>query len=161
MELKWYDFVWAVINFLVILAILYKLFYRPVLNFMENRRAEIARQISEAEQARAEASALLAQYREKISAAEREAQEIVARAVKAGEEERARLLEEGRDEAARLLEKARLEIQQERDAALAALRQEVATLALLAAGKVLERAVTEEDHQRLVQKFLSEVGELH
>lgn len=161
MEIEWHTFVWAIINFLVILAILHLLFYKPVLRFLDHRRAEIARNIQEAEQARAEAAALLTEYREKLAGAEQEAQEIVARAVKAGEEARASLLEQGRDEAAALLEKARAEIQRERDEAVKALRQEVAALAVMAAGKILGRTVTREDHTRLVEQFLDEVGELH
>jgi F-type H+-transporting ATPase subunit b len=160
-EITWYDLVWAIINFLVILGILYILFYKPVIRFLDNRRAEIARNITEAEQARAEAAALLKEHREKVAGADQEAQEIVARAVKAGEEARVGLIEQGRDEAAALLEKARTEIQRERDAALRALRQEVATLAVMAAGKILGRAVTGKDHARLVEQFLNEVGELN
>ncbi len=161
MELNMFDLIWAIINFLVILAILYRLFYKPVLRFMDSRRDEIARNISEAEEARTEAAALLNEYREKLAGAEQEAQEIVARATKAGEEARLNLLEAGRDEAATLLEKARAEIQQERDEALRALRQEVATLAVMAAEKILARTVTKEDHTRLVEQFLNEVGEVH
>jgi len=160
-ELNMFDLIWAIINFLVILAILYRLFYKPVLRFMDSRRDEIARNISEAEEARTEAAALLNEYREKLAGAEQEAQEIVARATKAGEEARLNLLEAGRDEAATLLEKARAEIQQERDEALRALRQEVATLAVMAAEKILARTVTKEDHTRLVEQFLNEVGEVH
>lgn len=161
MEITWYEFAWAIINFLVLLAILYKLFYKQVLQFMENRRSEIVHNISEAEQARAEANSLLSEYREKLAGAEQDAQEILARATRTGEEGRVKLLEQGRDEAAVLLEKARAEIQQERDEALATLRKEVATLAVMAAGKILGRAVSRDDHERLVHQFLDEVGEIH
>jgi F-type H+-transporting ATPase subunit b len=161
MEMTWYEFTWAIINFLVLLLILYKLFYKPVLTFLENRRSEIARNLAEAEYAREKADELLDQYRQKLASAEKEAQEIIARATKAGEEERIRLIEQGHNEAAALLEKARAEIRKERDEALAALRKEIATLAVVAAGKILERTVTREDHERLVDEFLSEVGEVH
>lgn len=161
MEMTWYEFTWAVINFLVLLFILYKLFYKPVLTFLENRRSEIARNLAEAEHAREKADEILNQYREKLARAEKEAQEIIARATKAGEEERIKLIEQGHNEAAALLEKARAEIRKERDEALAALRKEIATLAVMAAGKILGRTVTKEDHEKLVDEFLSEVGEVH
>ncbi len=161
MEFTWYEFTWAIINFLVILAILYKFFYNPVIKFLDNRSDEIRRNISEAEQARAEAEAMLEEYRNKLAGAKQEAQEIVARATRVGEEARAALLEQSRAEAAALLEKAHQEIQRERDDALKTLRQEVASLAVMAAEKILGRTVTKEDHTKMVDQFLDEVGEVH
>lgn len=161
MEFTWYEFVWAIINFVVILAILYKFFYRPVINFLDNRSEEIRRNISEAERARSEAEATLEEYRSKLAAAKQEAQEIVAKATKVGEEARSALLEQARAEAETLLEKAHQEIERERDQALNALRQEVASLAIMAAEKILGRAVTAEDHVKMVDQFLDEVGEVH
>jgi F-type H+-transporting ATPase subunit b len=61
--------IWMIINFLVILAILYKFFYNPVLKFMDDRSEEIANNISEAERGRTEAAALLQEYQEKIAGA--------------------------------------------------------------------------------------------
>jgi len=160
-EFTWYEFTWAIINFLVILAILYIFFYNPVIKFLDNRRDEIRRNISEAEQARAEAEAMLEDYRNKLAGAKQEAQEIVARATRVGEEARASLLEQSRAEAATLLEKAHQEIRRERDEALQALRHEVVSLAVMAAEKILGRTVTKEDHTKMVDQFLDEVGEVH
>lgn len=161
MGMTWYDATWAVINFLVLLFILYKVFYKPVLNFMENRRAEIARNLSEADQARQDAEKLLQEYREKLAAAENQAQEMLAGAKKSGEEERTKVIEQGHNEATVLLEKAREEIKRERDEAIAALRQEIASLAVMAAGKILDRTVVQEDHDKMIAEFLNEVGGVH
>ncbi len=156
-----YTFAFEIFNFLVILAILYKIFYKPVLNFMDNRRNEIARNISESEQGRAEAEKLLDEYRATLLASRQEAQQIIDRAAKAGEEVRQSLLAQSRDEAAKLLENARKEIRRERDDALQALRQEVVSLAMLGAGKILERNITGDDNAKIVNQFLDEVGEIH
>jgi len=153
--------IWAIINFLVILAVLYKFAYNPVMKFLDNRSQEIADNIAAAERNRSESEALLKEYQEKIAQASKEAQEIIARANKFPEEERNRILAQTREEAAAMLEKARLEIQRERDEALFALRQEVSTLAVMAAEKILSRNLNKEDNQRLVDDFLNEVGEIH
>lgn len=160
-ELNPSTIIWAIINFLVILFILYKFGYGPVLNLLDSRREEIANNISVAERNRAESEALLKEYQEKIAASRQEAQDIVARATKAGEEERTAILAQSRDEAAALLERAREEIQRERDAALLALRQEVSELAIMAAEQILSRNVNRDDSKRMVDDFLSEVGEIH
>jgi F-type H+-transporting ATPase subunit b len=156
-----YTFAIEIFNFLVILAILYKIFYKPVLNFMDNRRNEIARDISESERGRAEAEKLLEEYRAQLLASRQEAQQIIDRAAKAGEELRQSLLTQSRDEAAKLLENARKEIQRERDDALQSLRQEVVSLAMMAAGKILERNITGDDNTKIVNQFLDEVGEIN
>lgn len=153
--------IWAVINFLVILAILLKFFYNPMMDFLDSRSEEIANNISEAERSRAEAAALLQEYQEKIAQAREEAQEIITKASKAGEEERAAILAQARDESAVLLERARQEIQREKEQALHDLRQEVSTLAVMAAEKILRRNIEPEDNQRIVDDFLNEVGEIH
>lgn len=161
MDLNFSTVIWAIINFLVILAILYKFAYNPVMKFLDNRSEEIANNIAEAERNRSESEALLKEYQEKIAQASNEAQEIIARANKVTEEERNRILAQTRDEAAALLERARQEIQRERDEALFAVRQEVSTLAVMAAEKILSRNLSTEDNQRIVDDFLNEVGEIH
>lgn len=161
MEFTLSDFIWAIINFSVILAVLTYFFYRPVINFLDKRSDDIAHNISEAEQARADAETILNDYNTRLAGAKQEAQNIVAQASKAGEEARLAMLEQSRAEAAILLEKAHQEIQRERDDAIKALRQEVATLAVMAAGKILERSVTVEDHAQMVDHFLNEAGEVH
>jgi len=160
-ELNLSTSIWAVINFAVILFILYKFGYDPVMNFLDSRSEEIANNISIAERNRSESEAILKEYQEKIAASRQEAQDIISRAVKAGEEERAAILAQSRDEAAALLENARQEIQRERDAALLALRQEVSDLAIMAAERILARNINQDDNKRLVDDFLNEVGEIH
>jgi F-type H+-transporting ATPase subunit b len=156
-----HTFLWEIFNFLVILAILYRFFYRPVLNFMDKRRDEIARNIAESEQRHAEAEKLLEEYRAQLAASRQDAQQIIDRATKAGEEERQALLAQSRNEAAALLESARSEIRRERDEAMQTLRQEVVTLAMAAAGKILERDITSDDNVKIVNQFLDKVGEIH
>ncbi len=161
MQFSLYDFIWAIINFFVILAILTYFFYKPVITFIDNRRAEIGRNISDAEQARAEAKKLLSDYQAQLQAARQEAQQIVDKALKSGEESRQELLAQSREEATALLENARKEIRRERDEAMRALRQEVVSLSVMAASKILGRNITEEDNARIVNQFLDEVGEIH
>jgi F-type H+-transporting ATPase subunit b len=161
MHIDLYDLIGTIFNFFVILAILTYFFYKPVINFIDNRREEIARNISDAEQTRAEADKLLSDYQAQMQASRQEAQQIVDKAIRSGEESRQALLAQSREEAAALLENARKEIRRERDEALRTLRQEVVSLSVQAAGKILGRNITEEDNARIVNQFLDEVGEIH
>jgi F-type H+-transporting ATPase subunit b len=158
-NLSWYQFVWAIIDFLVILAILYKFFYNPVIKFLDDRRNGIARDLDEATQARTNAEAVLNEYQSKLAGAKQESLEIIDRGTKAGEQARQEVLAQSRNESTAMLEKARVEIQRECDDAIHTLRAEVSNLAVMAAGKILEKTLTEADHAKMVDEFLNEVGE--
>ena len=74
-------------------------------------------------------------------------QEIVNNAVKVGEETKNQIISEAKDSAAKLMQKAQEEIQREKEQALAEIRNEVANLAVLAAGKIIGKTITADDHK--------------
>ncbi|MEW6397762.1 MAG: F0F1 ATP synthase subunit B [Bacillota bacterium] len=158
-EFRWYELVWAVINFSILFFLLRKFLFGPVMGMMEKRRQEIAANLKQAEEARQETARLQAEYRGQLAAAQREAQEIMDRAVRAADEARARLVSEAQTEAARLRDRAVEAITQEKERALAELRDEVTSLAIAAAGRIIRRTMTEEDERRLVEEFAREMGE--
>lgn len=152
------EVVWAIINFLVLFFILKKFLFGPILGMMEQRRKEIAENLTKADEAQREAEKLRQDYLDQMAAARKEAQDIITQANKAGDAVRAELLEETRAQASSLLSKAQETIHREKDKALAELREEVASLAILAASKVIDKALTMDDHGRLVKDFVNEVG---
>ncbi|MBC7342385.1 MAG: F0F1 ATP synthase subunit B [Clostridia bacterium] len=160
MTINIHELIWAIINFVVLLALLYKFLYGPMLKMLDQRRSEVAGNLERAEAARKEAEALLDQYRKEINQARQEAQAIVDQANALGEKTREQIVNEARSEAAAILDKARQEIEREKAEALAQLRDEVSTLAILAAGKVIGRSLRPEDHRQVVDQFVQEVGKL-
>ena len=101
------------INFALLLIILTRLLYRPLLAKMEERAQAIRKSLDEAQAARAEAQRERAEHAAKIQAAHGEAQAIRAAALKEAAEEQRRLVEAARAEAARLVESARAEMSQD------------------------------------------------
>lgn len=160
MEFNLHEFIWAIINFVILLALLYKFLYKPILNVLDKRKNEVSENLSNAETARKEAEETLARYKEELKKAKTEAEEIISSAVNKGEEKRQEIIQEARDEASNMLKRAKEEITNEKEKAIAELRDEVATLAVMAAGKVIEREIKDKDHERFVKEFVSEVGEI-
>ena len=158
MHIDFHDLIWAIINFIVLLAILYKFLYGPIMRTMESRENEIKRNITQAEEMRVEAEASRAQLQEALNDARKEAQEIVNNAVKVGEETKNQIISEAKDSAAKLMQKAQEEIQREKEQALAEIRNEVANLAVLAAGKIIGKTITADDHKKLVDQYIHGVG---
>lgn len=154
-----YKMMWAALNFFILLALLYKFAYDPILQMLDERRNTIESSLRHAEEVRIEIERMKKEAQENLLEARREAQEIVARATKIGEETREEIIQRAKEEANAERQRAVMEINSAKEKALSELRDTAATLAILAAEKVLGRAITVEDHQKMVRQFVDEVGD--
>lgn len=145
------------VNFLVLLFILWKLLYKPLVAKMEERTQAIKKSLEEAQAARAEAETQRAEHAAQIKAAYAEAQAIRATALKEAADEQRRLIDAARAEAARLVEAAKAETAQDVVRARQQLRQEVADLAVQVAERLIKKSLRDEDHHRIVQETLARV----
>jgi F-type H+-transporting ATPase subunit b len=143
------------VNFLILLAVLYRFVYKPLLAALEARTSAIKGQLAEAQAAREAAQQQLREFEAKLTAAQAEAQAVRDRALREAAELRERLNAEARQEAARLVEAARAEIDQDVRRARGELRREVSTLAIAIAERLIRKNVQPEDHERLVQEALA------
>lgn len=148
------------INFLLLLFILAKLLYKPLLSKMEERTQAIRKSLDEAQAARAEAQREREEHAAKLQAAHAEAQAIRATALKEAAEEQHRLVEGARAEAARLVESARNELAQDVRRARQELRQEVSDLAITVAERLIRKSLRDEDHRRIVQDAIARVDKV-
>ena len=146
------------ISFLLLLAVLYKLLYRPLLGALEGRSAAIAQQLAEAQAARETAQRELGAMEARIRAAHADAQALRERALREAGELRERLSADARQEAARLVEAAQAQVGQEVRRARAELRTEVGVLATQIAERLIRKSLTDDDHQRLVREALARIG---
>ncbi|MTI46866.1 F0F1 ATP synthase subunit B [Sporosalibacterium faouarense] len=147
------------LSFGVLLFIASRFLFKPVTQFLEKRGEAIAKDISEAKDSREDAMALKEEYELKIQEAKKEGQEIIEAAKKRGEELRVKIVEEANDEAKGIVEKARREIESEREKAVDDLKAEVVTIAMMAASKVVDENLDVNSHKKLINEFISEVGE--
>ena len=152
------EFVPALIAFLIILAVLSKLVWPPVLAMMEKRQSKIQSDLDEAERSKVEAANQAREYDAKIVEAHREAEAIVAKAKKEAEEERARILAKAQHEAADVIAKAHGAVDSERHKAMIELSGSVVDLSVEIATKIIGESLSEEQQRRLAEKYLAEVG---
>jgi len=154
------DIVWAIINFLILVAILNKFLYKPVTKMLDERKNEVVNNLNNAEQAKKDAEKLKDDYAKHLQNAKSEAQEIITKANKLGEETKNEIVTQARAEAEKVSAKAQEEIRLEKTKALAELRDEVASLAILAAEKIIVKNIDMKDHEKMVKDFVKEVGEV-
>ena len=146
------------INFIILAIVLYKFLFKPLGSFMEKRAEGIRHSLEEAKQARDEVVRARSEYEESLRAARQEAAALRQRMDREITEERERLIQQSREEAHRMISQARAEIQQEVRRAKVELRDETVTLSLTAAERLLRRNLTEEDHRRLAEQYIEELG---
>ena len=152
---------WEVVSFAILLFVLYKYAFPPILGTLEARERKIRETLEQAERQRADAERRLREYETKLRAASEEANAMVAeaktRAQRVLEENEQRMLAD----AERIKADATREIDHERRRALSEIRQQAVDLALLAAEKLVERSLTDQDHRRLAEEALSAVARDH
>lgn len=146
------------VNFGLLLLVLTKLLYRPLLAKMEERSQAIRKSLEEAQAARAAAQREREEHAAKIQAAYTEAQAIRAAALTEAAEEQRRLVEAARVEAARLVDSAKAELEQDVRRAKLALRQEVSDLAVSVAERLIQRSLRDDDHRRIVEDAITRLG---
>jgi F-type H+-transporting ATPase subunit b len=150
-------FVWSLVTFLVLVGLLYKFAFNPLMRLQKARQDQIHQSISDAENLRDEAQQLLGDYKRQLAQARTEADAIVDRARKAGEAGKAEILGEARVQAEAQLAKARQQIERDTNQALQKIREEAADLAVAATAKVARSSLSAEDQLRLIKDAINEI----
>jgi F-type H+-transporting ATPase subunit b len=126
---------------------------------VEAREQALERQLAEAARDREQAAALLAEHQKLVAEAKTQAHGVILEARSVAEKERALAIEKTKQEQEELLARARREIAAERDSAVAELRREAVDLSLAAASRLIEKRLDGETDRKLVQEFLSTLGD--
>jgi F-type H+-transporting ATPase subunit b len=150
---------WTLLIFALLLAVLKKFAWPAILGAVEAREQALERQLAEAARDREQAAALLAEHQKLIAEAKTQAHGVLVEARSVAEKERALAIEKTKQEQEELLARARREIAAERDSALAELRRAAVDLSLAAASRLIEKRLDGETDRKLVQEFLSTLGE--
>lgn len=149
-----------VFNFIMLLIFLRIVVYPHIVRILEERQNYIANSVTAAEEERKQAEALRQQYLDELNKAKAEAQEIVQKATKAAEVQAQEILESAKAESARIKESALQDINREKEKAVAELRDQVATLSILVASKVVSEKITADVQRGMIDEFIKEAGDL-
>ena len=152
---------WEIVSFGILLWVLYKYAFPPILETLDLRERKIRENLEQAERHRIEAERRMQEYETKLAAASREAEAVLTQA----KERAQRLLDENEQrlvaEADRVKADATREIDQERRKAIQEIRSQATDLALLVAEKVIERSLTDADHRHLADEALAAVAKTY
>ena len=156
----WPSLVVYLLNFSILLVVLYAVGYKPILRILDQRAERIQNSLEEAERIKTESEERQEEMRRELEQARQEGQALISQArdlaTKFKEEER----EKAAGEAEAFLSKARGDIERERDNAMEDLRGQFAGLAITAAEKVIERSLDEKAHREIIERVLDETSKV-
>ena len=144
---------------LLIFLILKKFLYKPVQNVMSKRQEEIDAHYKTAEDAEKDALEAKEKYETKLSSADSEAEAILKEAALRADRRGERIVEEAREKAGVIVRQAQAEAALERKKATEGIKREIVDVSACLSEKILEREIKTEDHRKLIDSFISEIGE--
>jgi F-type H+-transporting ATPase subunit b len=151
-------FIFALVNLAILYFILKKILFVPVTKFMENRTKSIENNIQSAMNKKAEAESLKIEYENQLLNAKEQADVILKDASGRAAREYESIIAQAKEESQGLIDRTRADIENERRQMLREVRNEVASLALAAASKIIEANMDNEKNRSLVEKFINEEG---
>ncbi len=153
-----WTFIIQIINLFIQVFLIKKFLFKPINEILEKRRNLADKEIREAREAKDEADSLKTQYENSLTNAHAEAAQIVSDAQKEAQNKADTLVREAEQQAAGIKAKAAADIEQEKKKAMNEAKEEIGSLAMDIAGKVVEKEINEADHKKLIEDFITKVG---
>lgn len=147
--------IWTAVVFLLLLAVLWKLAWGPIVQGLEKREKRVAEEISSAEKANEEARGLLEQYQQKLVASKDEVRQILDAARRDAEGVGREIVNKAREEAEAEHQRALRDIENATAGALKELADRSATLAVELAGKIVKAKIDPQEHRRLIEQAVA------
>jgi len=148
---------WQAINFFILLWLLSKYLYKPITDMLKSRSQQIEGDLDHAENVRKEAEKLKKEYEDQLKGARDKAQQIVEDAETRAKRKARDIVKEAEKKAENIKDNKMKEIEQAKKEAVEQLRNEVASISLLAASKLIQEKMDQEKHKQLIQNYIAKL----
>ena len=148
------EFIFYLINFLILMGVLTRFLYKPFLNILAARKQSIKDALDNAELTNRRADEKMEQYSKRISKVEEESREIIRTAKIKADAQARDIIEDARKEAGDIIAKAEKTIEKEKEKAMEDMKQEIAVLAVMAAEKIVEREIQRAGQEAIVEEVI-------
>ena len=150
-------YIWTIIVFLVLLGLLAKFAWRPLLEALDKRQESIRRSLDDAAKAKQELERLQTESQRILAEARGEAESIVARTRDDANRLRDEMRQKAQAEAANIVKNAQKQIELETNRAIQQIRHEAVDLSVAIASKLLQRNVSKQDNERLIEETFKQL----
>ncbi|MBP5661093.1 MAG: F0F1 ATP synthase subunit B [Lachnospiraceae bacterium] len=147
------------LNLFIQVMLIKKFLFKPIREVLAKRKALADAEIADATRAKEEAESLKSEYEASMKQARDKANDILATAQKSAAQQSEEIIREANAQAVSIKSKAERDIEQERRKAVNEIKDEIGDMAMEIAGKVIERELNANDHEKLIDEFINKVGE--
>jgi len=155
-----WNFVAQICNLFIQVYLIKRFLFKPINQILEKRKAMADAQIQDAVKMKDEASSMKAEYEQNMLEAKNKANEILQTAQKTAAIQSEEMLKQASEQVIALKAKAEKDIDQEKRKAVNEIKGEISGMAMEIAGKVIEREISDKDHEKLINEFISNVGDV-
>ncbi len=142
------------VNFLLVLFVLWRFAYKPIIRMLEEREAKIAKSVNDADAIEKRVADLENERRDVLATARKEAQEIVVQAVQLSDTRKTEMVDAAKREVERVVEKSKQQLVVEREAMLREVRKDIVDIAMKAAARIVHNGVDEKKSQSLAEEVV-------
>jgi len=159
LNINFFTALFTLVNTVTLFLVLKHFLFQPVMKMIRDRQQEIDDMYEAAGKAKTEAQQMEQEYRQKLDAAVQTGERMVKEAVARGQSREEEIIRQANAEADAIRVKASADIAQEKKNAINDAKNEISELAMAIAGKVVGRALSQEDQENLVDSFIEELGD--
>lgn len=149
----------ALINLTILFLLLKKFLYKPVEKTLEKREQELKGQYDKADEALSAASRAQTEYETRLNGAKLEADDIIKDATDTAQKRSEEIVEGAREEADAIVKRAKTEAEREKIRAEKEIKNEIVDVSSTIAEKLLSREINDDDHKRLIDSFIEDLGD--
>lgn len=150
--------IWTVITFIILVLILKKVAWKPILTALDKRENDIKESLAQAEKAKDEARKILEENQSNLAKAEEESKKIIEQSRAYAESLKEQMIKDSKDQAKKIVDEASSEIQRKKDAAFEELKGQIAEIAVNAAEKIIRDSLDAQKSKQVIDKYLNEVA---
>lgn len=146
------------VNFAIILGVLYKFAYGPMIKHMDARTKLIEKGLDDAKKAGEKLETAAKERETKIQQTKKESRQIIEAAQLQAEKSKGEIVDQARIESEKVVEQAKGQIQNEKERMISEVKKEIGSLVVAATTKIVDEEVDEEKNSRLIAKTIAEAG---
>ena len=149
--------IWTIVTFLILLFILKKVAWKPILSALDQREKDIKDSLEKAEKAKEDAQRILDENQANLAKAEEESKKIIEQSRSYAENLKEQMLKESKEQSKKIIEDAAEEIDRKKDSAFEELKDQVAKIAVNAAEKIMKQNLDADKNKHIVDSYLKDV----
>ncbi len=149
---------WTAITFIILVLVLKRVAWKPILTALDDREKEIADSLNKAEQAKKDAQKILEENQASLAKAEEESKKIIDESRGFADNLKNQMTRESKEQAQKIIEDASAEIERKKNAAFEELKNQIAEISIIAAEKIMKENIDAEKNKKIVDKYLTGIS---